>query len=133
MSTEQQNKAVVGGIYAAFGRGDLPAVLQALADDVLWEHPRPREIPWGGRRQGKEQVAAFFAALADTVAVEDLHVDRQLAEGDCVVALGHERMRVKRSARTYANAWVHVWILRAGRVVAFAEHADTATIAEALR
>ena len=27
----------VAGIYEAFGRGDIPAILATLADDVAWE------------------------------------------------------------------------------------------------
>jgi ketosteroid isomerase-like protein len=49
------------------------------------------------------------------------------------LVLGHERMRVKATARTYEVDWVHAWTLRAGMVVAFREYTDTATIEEALR
>jgi hypothetical protein len=36
--TATGNAATVVGLYEAFGRGDVPAVLAALADDVRWEH-----------------------------------------------------------------------------------------------
>ena len=49
------------------------------------------------------------------------------------LVLGHERMRVKAAARTSEVDWVHVWTLRAGRLVAFREYTDTATIEKALR
>jgi ketosteroid isomerase-like protein len=29
--------ATVQGIYEAFGKGDVPAILEVLADDVEWE------------------------------------------------------------------------------------------------
>ena len=32
------NAATVADAYAAFGRGDVPAVLDRLAPDVAWEH-----------------------------------------------------------------------------------------------
>ena len=31
------NAATVQGIYEAFGKGDVPAILDVLADDVEWE------------------------------------------------------------------------------------------------
>ena len=31
------NVGTVAAIYEAFGRGDLPAILDQLADDVQWE------------------------------------------------------------------------------------------------
>ena len=32
------NLATVQAIYAAFGRGDVPAILSHLTDGVAWEH-----------------------------------------------------------------------------------------------
>ena len=38
------NLQTVQDIYAAFGRGDIPAILDELADDVRWDHlPELRE------------------------------------------------------------------------------------------
>ena len=36
-----QNLATIRGAYEAFGRGDVPAVLSILADDVAWSVPPP--------------------------------------------------------------------------------------------
>ena len=33
------NQALVEGAYEAFGRGDIPAVLGILSDDVEWDVP----------------------------------------------------------------------------------------------
>lgn len=50
---EQENTQTVMDLYAAFGRGDLPAVLAALADDVEWALPGPANIPMAGTRPGE--------------------------------------------------------------------------------
>ena len=34
---EQTNLAVIGGLYEAFGRGDLASILTLIADDCAWE------------------------------------------------------------------------------------------------
>lgn len=48
------NKQIVQTIYAAFGRGDIPAILEQLDDNVDWEYgyrnapdpvPRCRQRP----------------------------------------------------------------------------------------
>jgi len=44
------NKQIVAGIYEAFGRGDLAAVLSALADDVTWD--MAGTAPFAGARRG---------------------------------------------------------------------------------
>ena len=51
-------------IYAAFGRGDVPAILAHLADDVEWEYATaPNPIPWLQPLRGRGQVPKFFEAL----------------------------------------------------------------------
>jgi ketosteroid isomerase-like protein len=52
-------------IYAAFGRGDIPAIIDELDDNVEWdvEVPTPG-VPWLQPRRGKTGVLAFFQSLA---------------------------------------------------------------------
>src|SRR4051812_29357911 len=63
------NTQTVRDIYAAFGRGDIPAILERLADDVCWDHlpdgsgAARHEVPWLVARTGRDDVAGFFAAL----------------------------------------------------------------------
>jgi ketosteroid isomerase-like protein len=35
--SSQRNADIVRGIYDAFGRGDIPAILETLSEDVAWE------------------------------------------------------------------------------------------------
>lgn len=58
---KSKNIQLVADVYAAFGRGDIAFVLNALADDVEWHFPGPEGIPLTGNRRGREQVAQFFA------------------------------------------------------------------------
>ena len=56
--------ATVQAIYAAFGRGDVPAILAHLADDVVWDQDAPGYgLPIYEPGQGKAHVARFFTAL----------------------------------------------------------------------
>jgi ketosteroid isomerase-like protein len=133
MQSDTVNLAVVQKLYEAFGRGDLPTILSHLAEDVTWKYLGPAEIPFGGTRHGRDQVAQFFAAIAGSLEVQDFEVDRFIAQGDMVVALGHERMRVRATGRTYETQWAHVFTVRQGKVVEFCEYADTAAVADAFR
>jgi hypothetical protein len=54
-TTGPGNAATVAGIHAAFGRGDIPAILAALADDVRWEE-------LGGRHRAAGRGRAPHAA-----------------------------------------------------------------------
>jgi ketosteroid isomerase-like protein len=48
----------VQNIYAAFGRGDIPAILERLAPDVEWEYGvESTNVPWLQPRCGRAEVA----------------------------------------------------------------------------
>ena len=56
----------VQAAYGAFGRGDVPAILAMLADDVAWEHDwGGAQLKWYVTRRGPQEAAGFFATLAD--------------------------------------------------------------------
>ena len=60
----------VGRLYAAYGRGDVEAVLAEVADDVDWAaEASSRSVPWYGEFRGKAEVPKFFAAIGSNVDV----------------------------------------------------------------
>ena len=51
------NIRTVADIYAAFGRGDIPAILDRLAPDVVFDPDADgTAAPWLARREGREGV-----------------------------------------------------------------------------
>jgi uncharacterized protein len=60
------NLEKVQAVYEAFGRGDVPAMLEALADDVEWDQDAPGyRIPIYEPGVGKEHVRRFFEAVRE--------------------------------------------------------------------
>ncbi len=59
------NIDTVKQMYEAFGRGDIPAIIDKLDPNVEWdvEIPTPG-VPWLQPRHGAANVPAFFASLA---------------------------------------------------------------------
>lgn len=60
--------ATIGALYSAFARGDIPAVLDMLAEDVRWEDwtdsfAQRADVPWLRRRAGREGAADFFGIV----------------------------------------------------------------------
>lgn len=134
MSSEQANVQTVQQAYAAFGRGDIPAVLGMLSDDVEWLEPGSAEaLPWGGRRRGREQVGQFFQALDSALDFEAFEPREFIAQGDVVVVLGSERARVKAGGSVVTTDWAMVFTLRDGKIARFRDYYDTAPILAALR
>lgn len=123
----QQDVETIKGAYEAFGRQDIPGLMEAFADDIDWY--TPETLPWGGTFKGKEEVGGFFAGLAEKL--EDLRAepDEFLDAGDRVVVTGTHFGRLK-GGRDFEARWVMLWTMRDGRAVSFREVVDTAAIVQ---
>lgn len=128
------NVDLVRNLYAAFGRGDIDTILAALAPDVSWESVgRPEDYPAFGPRHGIEAVRDFFRLVAENEEFSDFSPREFLAADDRVFVLGHYEATLRKTGRTVASDWVHVFTLRDRKVSRWREHTDTAQFAEAWR
>ena len=131
------NTQTVQEIYAAFGAGDIDAILGRLAGDVRWEHWRGGSgaqrhgVPWLLARTGPAEVAEFFASLAAL----EIHAftPAALLEGDGAVAgVISLDATVKATGERIRDDEIHLWHFDAdGRVTAFRHFVDTAKHVEA--
>lgn len=105
------NVQTVQEIYAAFGRGDLPAILSKLSDSVVWEYgPTSTSVPWLQRRQGRDGAAAFFATIAAEFEMHSFTTKEFLAGDRVVVALIDIDVTVRRTGRRIVEEdEIHVW------------------------
>ncbi len=126
------NIELVQGLYAAFGRGDLEAIIAGLTADVDWQdYGRPSDFPSFGPRRGHDEVRDFFAVLTRDVDFLAFEPRQFHAAGDMVFVLGRSVMAMNRNGRQVDTDWVHVFRVSGGKVSSFREFADTAQIAEA--
>lgn len=128
---EQHNVGVVKDAYAAFGRGDIDAVIASLDPEVAWTVNGPRQIRLMVPRHGRDGVAGFFKDLAEDQEVLAFEPREFVAQDDRVVALGHYSWRVRATGRIAESDWVHVFTLRDGKVRRFDEFTDSSKFAEA--
>jgi len=122
MST-QDNLKIAQGIYTAFGQGNIPAILNVLADDVEFHEPPGGEPPFTGTYRGRDGAGTFFQEMIGTVDVLMLEPQEFVAQGDTVVVLGHYRFRPKATGIPYDTDWAMVWWFRGGKIGA--EQADS--------
>ena len=132
MST-QDNLKTVQGIYTAFGQGNIPAILNVLADDVEFHQPPGGEPPFTGLYRGRDGAGNFFQSMVETVDVLAMEPQEFVAQGDTVVVLGHYRFRPKTTGIAYDTDWAMVWWFRDGKINKFQIHYDTATEAAAFQ
>lgn len=123
-------REVVGALYEAFGRGDVAAILERLAPDVAWDvwpdnFAQRADVPHLRPRRGREEVGAFFVAVAEQT-VHEFTVQRLVADGDTVVAVVRVDFGTPSGGR-YADEELHLWTLGDdGLVHAFRHYVDTA-------
>lgn len=131
--SEQENAQVVQSVYAAFGRGDIPAFFDALADDVELALPYPADIPNAGTFHGKAGIQKWLGLTMENVEFRALEPQAYIAQGDKVVALLHTEATVKRTGRTVDQDVAHVWTLRDGKIARHQAYEDTAAVVEGYR
>ncbi len=122
-------------IYAAFGRGDIPAILACLAEGVEWEYGAyPNPVPWLQPRKGHAGAQAFFESLA-AVEFNDFRPLKVFGDHETVLGLVHLEATVRATGkRVVEPAEVHVFHFNdRGQVQRFRHAADTWQHAMALR
>ena len=128
--TAEQNIATVQKIYADFGRGDIPALLAALDENVEWI--MPGNLPESGTFRGRAGVATFFGHVARLWEFLSFEPREFIASGDTVVAIGHYAVRSAATRRETECDWVMVWKVREGKIARFQEYTDTHALAAIL-
>ena len=134
-SQSDANVATVQGIYEAFGRGDVPAILERLAEDVQWEawadnHAQRSGVPWMSARTGREGVAEFFSVVG-ALEIQEFSVLALMAGGNQVVAEIVIEARTPEGGR-YRDEELHLWTFDdAGRIARMRHYGDTAKHAAA--
>jgi ketosteroid isomerase-like protein len=131
------NAGTVGEIYAAFGRGDVPAILDRLADDVAWDEWEDNFAQRAGvahlaEGRGRTAAAGFFGIIA-TWTLRDFVVRDVIGDGRQVVVEVRAAFDLPGGGR-FTDEELHLWTFDdSGRVARFRHYCDTAKQIEAAR
>ena len=125
----EQSVDVVRGVYEAFGRGDVPAVLGAMAADMEWHEAEG--MPYGGVYHGREAVAQnVFGPITQDVVDFAVMAEEFIASGDAVAAVVRYTGTGKAYGKQLNLPVVHVWDVRNGKLARFRQFIDTAKFLE---
>ena len=120
------NIETVNQIYAAFGAGNIPAILEKLDEQVEWEYGATGNIPWLQKLNGRQNVVQFFENLA-AIDITVFAPKMMFENGNTVVVLLNLEATVKKTGKKINEEdEVHIWHFNAGGQVArFRHRADT--------
>ena len=130
----QENVDVIRGLYDAFGRGDVPAVLGQMDQEIEWREAEGFLYADGNPYVGPQAVLeGVFMRLGTDWEGFKVTPEEWLDAGNHVVVLGHYSGRHGATGREVSAQFAHVWGVRGGRVVRFQQYTDTKQFAEAVQ
>lgn len=122
----QENVALVRAIYDAFAAGDVPAVLDLMSPDIVWNEAESFPYADGNPYRGTEAiVGGVFARLGSEWDGFAALPEEFLDAGDTVVVLGRYRGTFRATGRALDAQLAHVWRVEGGRAVRFQQYTDT--------
>ena len=132
------NVQTMGEVYEAFGRGDIPAIVERCAKDVRWEHwstgnaAQEADVPYMKERSGREAVAGFFEDIEADFEMHSFNPHTFL-EGDGVVAVVIEvELTVRSTGTRVHDEEIHLVEFNAsGEMTRFRHFLDTAKAIDA--
>jgi uncharacterized protein len=129
----EQNKKTIEEMYEAFGRGDIPFVIEALDRDVEWWEAEnfiyADKNPYVGPQAVLEGVFARIGQEWEWFTVTPKEV---LDAGESVVGRGYYAGKYRQTGREVRAQFAHVFEFKNGKVVTFQQYTDTAQFREAV-
>jgi uncharacterized protein len=115
-----QNSEVINSAYEAFAQGDVPAVLEAMDEQVDWHVPEA--LPQGGSFSGRDEVGQFFQGIVERWSDFGVEIEQVLDSGDHILGIGRASGQVGGEDASYG--FVHDFELSDGKIVRFREYVD---------
>ena len=129
----EDNIALVRSLYEAFGRGDVPAILETMSHDVVWEAwdndntAQEAGVPWVLPRRGRDGVAGFFADVAAGLEFHGFEPRNLMEGGNQVAATIAFDATAKATGERIQDEEIHLWTFDdAGKVTGMRHYIDTA-------
>jgi ketosteroid isomerase-like protein len=125
----EQDVELVKFFYDAAERGDGPAALGSLAEDIEWVEAAG--MPYGGVYRGPEAAAQkVIGPIKEDVDGLALVREEFIASAGTVAVVLRYTGTGKATGKALDVPAVHVWDLRDGKLVRFRQFIDTAKFAE---
>ena len=114
--------------YEFFKQGDISTLVKDKSMTTVPGNPLALRTNClgAGDFKGRQQIADFFARVAENLDFTEFVPREMIEQGDTVVVIGTSSVRAKRTGKTIKEDWVHIFKYNQERVVFFQEYTDTA-------
>jgi ketosteroid isomerase-like protein len=117
---------VVKDAYAAFGRGDIDALLALIPADIDWRVVGPASLPYATQCRTRADVQQYFDDLFSAEEITRLEPREFIDAGEHIIVLGFVASTIKATGRSFESEWVHIFTVKDGLVTRWLEFFDTA-------
>lgn len=127
----QANVETIRGVYAAFAKEDVPAVLSKFDPNIEWNEAENFLYAGGNPYVGPDAVLGVIMRLGSEWADFSVVPEEILDAGDTVVVAGRYRGSFKKTGRAVNAQFLHLWRLQEGKIRRFQQYTDTAQFVRA--
>jgi ketosteroid isomerase-like protein len=132
---KEKDVEIVQNMYAAFAKGDVPAVLQKFDPKIIWNEAENFPYADGNPYIGPQAVLeGVFARLGAEWEYWNL-TEKTYYEANSgeIIVTGRYKAKNKITSKEINVQFVHMWTLNDGLVTKFQQYADTFQVVEAMK
>lgn len=124
---------LVQTVYAGFAAGDMPRVLDTMADDIVWNEAQGNPYADKNPYVGPEAIlTGLFARLGGdwdgfTATPSDF-----IVSDETVVVFGLYTGHYKATDKTMSAPFAHRYTIKGGKIISMQQYTDTAAHVEAM-
>jgi ketosteroid isomerase-like protein len=126
----KQNVDLVRAAYAAFGRGDINAVLDLMDPKIDFRVADNSLYFRGSAYVGRDDVRSLFARIPVDWEGFEVVPETYHDAGDVVAVRGRYRGTYKATGKSMYVQVAHFWTVRNGKLAEFQQYIDTAGLRE---
>ena len=133
MSTPIENIKIVKRLYALFAEKSISSILEMLSPDVEWGEPANPFNPAGGTRYGHQGFLEWLNIGKQNEDTLILEPRKMLTDVDTVAVFGYMKCLAIPTGKTYESDFVHIVVIKDGKIIKFQEFFDTYIAGEAFK
>ena len=122
MADTNDATATVKRMFAAFGAGDLDALLETVHPESRWTYVGANPQLSRAEFTGHSQVRRFFERILERLEITAFNTDQFVVEGETVVIFGSESGTVQATREPFRNEWSQKYVVKDDLIVEMAEY-----------
>ena len=122
MTDTNEPTATVQRMYAAFGAGDMDALIETVHPDLHWTYLGANPDLTKAEFVGRASVRKFFETILARLDITEFNADEFIVDGDTVVVFGSEAGKVKATSQPFRNEWTQKYVVKDSQITRIAEY-----------